>query len=188
MDLRDTAWNLLAYGALPLWLLAGAADWLCHRRTFIERTSGPRESLLHLLLYGEIAIPLVLALFFEINALLLTLMAVGVVAHMATSWVDTTVAQPCRYIGPTEQLIHSWLEMLPVFALAMVFMLNLGALSGPEWWLRPRAVPLPGALRTAILAALAVGVSFILEELIRGLVARRRQAARAGPSHRRDAP
>ena len=35
---------------LPLWLLAGLGDWLCHRRARIERTSGAPESGMHVVL------------------------------------------------------------------------------------------------------------------------------------------
>ena len=67
-NLRVLLWNVLAFGALPAWLLAGFADWLCHRRSKIEITSGSRESAMHLLLHLEIAAPLLAALWLEINA------------------------------------------------------------------------------------------------------------------------
>jgi hypothetical protein len=38
---------LLMYFVLPLWLAAGFADYLCHRATHIEETSGWKESVLH---------------------------------------------------------------------------------------------------------------------------------------------
>jgi hypothetical protein len=58
---------VLMYFALPLWLAAGFADYLCHRATSIETTSGWKESLLHLLQFGEMAIPVLAAIFLEIN-------------------------------------------------------------------------------------------------------------------------
>jgi hypothetical protein len=39
--------NLILYGMLPLWGIAGFIDWCCHRATRIERTSGLKESLVH---------------------------------------------------------------------------------------------------------------------------------------------
>jgi len=45
------------YFVLPLWLAAGFADYLCHRASHIEATSGPKESALHLLQFAEMAIP-----------------------------------------------------------------------------------------------------------------------------------
>jgi hypothetical protein len=41
------------YFVLPVWLAAGFADYLCHRAASIETTSGPKESLLHLLQLAE---------------------------------------------------------------------------------------------------------------------------------------
>src|SRR5690606_36994995 len=63
-DERLSVYYLL-YFLLPLWLLAGFADWLCHRRARISLNAGPKESLLHLLMLLEVSVPLLLALFFE---------------------------------------------------------------------------------------------------------------------------
>jgi hypothetical protein len=43
------------YFVLPVWLAAGFADYLCHRAASIETRSGWKESLLHLLQFGEMA-------------------------------------------------------------------------------------------------------------------------------------
>jgi hypothetical protein len=48
--------DLLMYFVLPVWLAAGFADYLCHRASHIERTSGWKESLLHLLQFSEMAV------------------------------------------------------------------------------------------------------------------------------------
>src|SRR4051812_24630463 len=64
----DVARLALMYFVMPLWLLAGFADYLCHRAAHIESTSGPKESVLHLLLLAEMGVPVLAALFFEINA------------------------------------------------------------------------------------------------------------------------
>jgi hypothetical protein len=169
-------WNVLGFGILPLWLAAGAADWLCHRRALIERTSGPRESLLHLALFVEIAIPTLLASWLEINALLLVIMAVGVVAHLLTSWWDTSFAQPRRHIAPIEQQVHSWLEMLPLFALVLVTLLHTPELTDPEWRFVPRELAIPTGWHAALLAGFGAGLALILEEWWRG---RRESAATA---------
>ena len=47
--LADPTQALLLYFIMPLWFLAGLADWLCHRATDIEHTTGTKETLLHLL-------------------------------------------------------------------------------------------------------------------------------------------
>jgi hypothetical protein len=115
----------------------------------------------------------VLALFFEVTALLLALMILGVTAHWITSWADTAFAQPRRHIAPIEQQVHSWLEMLPVFALVIVVLLHPGAFTAADWGLRPRSPEMPGNLRTVVLVALAAGVLPILEEWWRGVRASR---------------
>src|SRR4051812_21500107 len=130
---------------LPLWLLAGFGDWWCHRRTLIHRTSGPRESVLHLVLYLVIAVPLALGLFLRINAPLLVFMVACVCAHSAIALWDSSYSQPRRYISPVEQMIHSHLEMLPVFALGLVLVLHWDAVVNPDWSLVARQHPLPAA-------------------------------------------
>jgi hypothetical protein len=39
-----------------------------HRRTHIEQTAGPRESLVHHLMFAETGVPVLLGLFCEVNA------------------------------------------------------------------------------------------------------------------------
>lgn len=166
-SLRGILWQILGFGILPAWLLAGAADWLCHRRTEIERTSGRHESALHLLLHAEIAVPAFLALWLEINAGLLLFMAACVFAHMITSLRDTKYAQPRRFISPFEQQVHSWLEMLPLFAVAIVAALHWDALADPRWLPEPRAEPVPAPWPWLLPLAFAAGAASILEEYLR---------------------
>jgi hypothetical protein len=161
-------WNVLAFGALPAWLLAGFADWLCHRRSKIEITSGSRESAMHLLLHLEIAAPLLAALWLEINAGLLVLMTACVFAHFWTTLQDTRCAQPVRFISPFEQQVHSWMEMTPLFALVMVAVLNVDAWKQPEWLPVARKHPVPRPWIWLIPLALAGGFALIVEEYARG--------------------
>src|SRR3982751_372691 len=113
---------ILLYFVLPLWLSAGIADYLCHRASRIELTSGYRESLLHLLMLTEVAIPLLAAIFFEINALIIAAMMIGLVLHQLTALWDTAFASQLRRITPVEQHIHSFLELLPLTAVLIVVM------------------------------------------------------------------
>jgi hypothetical protein len=176
MTLHSLVTGLL-YLTLPLWLVAGFGDWLCHRRSQIQRTAGPRESALHLCLYLLIAVPIVLALFLEIGTSLLLVMAVCVFAHMACSLLDTSFAQPRRHISPLEQQIHSFLEMLPFFALALAAMLHWNTVVDPAWHWSSRLKPLPKSWTLGVLLAMLAGLLLIMEELLRCLRAARRTTA-----------
>ena len=143
-------WGLLGYVVFPLWLLSGLADYLCHARTDIAHTSGTRESALHLLQTVEIGLPVLAFLFLSTNALALALMAAGVVAHTATSWRDVAYAAQLRHISPGEQYVHSFLNVLPWVALALVAILHwpvVVAMIDPaavsEWKPRWRQPPPP---------------------------------------------
>jgi len=117
-------WGLLGYVVFPLWLLSGVADYLCHARSDIAHTSGTHESALHLLQTAEIGLPVLVFLFLSTNALTLALMTAGVVAHAATSWRDVKFAAQLRHISPGEQYVHSFLNVLPWIALALVAILH----------------------------------------------------------------
>src|ERR1700680_2342176 len=43
----------LMYIIMPVWSVAGFLDWLWHRQTKIETTSGVKESIMHLLMMAE---------------------------------------------------------------------------------------------------------------------------------------
>ena len=91
----------------PFGLFAGFADYLCHRASRIE-LSGYKESLLHLLVFTEVAIPLLAAIFFEINALIIAPMIAGFVVHQLTALWDTFASHKLR-ITPIEEQVHSFL-------------------------------------------------------------------------------
>jgi hypothetical protein len=165
--LHHALWQVLGFGLLPAWLAAGAADWWCHRRSCIERTSGPRESMFHLLLFLEIAVPAIMALWLEINAALLVVMAAGILAHLVTSWWDTTYAQPRRRITAFEHSVHSWLELLPLFALLLICLLHWPQVTAPEWQFVAREQPTSAIWRTVVLTGFAAALAFILEESLR---------------------
>jgi hypothetical protein len=184
MMLAILLWWLLGAVVLPLWLLAGFGDYLCHARTDIAHTSGRHESLLHLLQTVEIAVPMLAFLFAATTALTLLLMVLGVVAHAFTSWRDLSYASALRCIPPAEQYLHSFLIVLPWLALALVAILHwpvVQALFDPaveaDWSLRLRSPAFDGRVVSAIL--LASGVFAILPgvlELARTQAARRAAA------------
>src|SRR3954447_12480812 len=117
MSHSEAAELALLYFILPLWLAAGFADYLCHRASRIELTSGYKESLIHLLMFAEVAVPLLAAIFLEINALVIATMIAGFIAHQLTALWDITFANDKRRVRPIEQQVHSFLELLPLTAI-----------------------------------------------------------------------
>src|SRR3954465_9350890 len=103
----SAAQHVLMYFVLPVWAAAGFADYLCHRFSSIETTSGPKESLLHLLQFVEMAIPTLAAIFLEINALIILVMIVSLVLHQLTAMWDVRYAYHTREVIPIEQHVHS---------------------------------------------------------------------------------
>jgi hypothetical protein len=177
MDLSHLiAASLLAF-IVPLWLLAGFGDWLCHRRQDIAHTSGWRESLLHLLLIGEGGLAVLAGLLLEINATTLALMLACYAAHELTVWVDLRYAAPRRAIPPVEQMLHSLQEVLPLAALLLVALLHwdqflalFGLAAGADWRLALKDPPLHPIVVAAVLAGcLLLAVAPFTEELLRCL-------------------
>jgi hypothetical protein len=123
MELRPLIGDYMLYVLLPLWFVAGVADYWCHRRTCIETTSGLRESVLHVLQAAQIGIALLAGLLLEINATVLLVMLLCVIAHSLTAVWDAQYTTPRRYISPFEQHVHSHLEYIPLVALSLVALL-----------------------------------------------------------------
>jgi hypothetical protein len=163
---------------MPVWLMAGIADWICHRATDLAHTTGAKESVIHLLMFGEVAIPLVAALFLEINALIIALMIVAFLAHEATALWDVSYAVQYREVSPIEQHVHSFLEMIPLMAGTFVIVLHwdqflalFGLGLGPARFdLQWKEEPLPAVYMGVVLAAsLLLEVLPYLQELWTGL-------------------
>ena len=187
-------WWMLGAVVLPLWLLSGLADYICHSRTDIAHTSGTHESLLHLLQTVEIGVPLLAFLFLSFNALVLVLMFTGVVAHTASSWSDLRYAARLRCITPFEQYVHSFLNVLPWTAFALVVVLHwpvARAVFDPapasDWVPHLRRPAFDGSIIAGVLlASFACAVLPALRELIATLRARP-QAAQVSSSNARSA-
>lgn len=154
----------LLYLILPLWLLAGLVDYFLHKRTHIEDTSGTKESVLHALQLGEAGIPVIMGLLFEINSLIIAMMLVALVVHEATALWDVIYAHTRRYIGPLEQHVHSFLEVLPIMAVSFVtvlywdqFQALFGAGSQPAHFeFRPKADPISPPYLMAFFGSIAI--------------------------------
>src|SRR5690242_10307343 len=98
----NAAWDILVYVVLPLWMLAGFGDYLCHRATQIEHCNGVKESILHWLMLGEVGLPLATAVFFRVNALVMLVMVAGLIAHEITSHIDLQLAIRTRKVTALE--------------------------------------------------------------------------------------
>ncbi|MGW1068287.1 diguanylate cyclase [Streptomyces aureus] len=181
-DVENANRRFLLYGVLPLWFVPAVADWVMHRRSDIEHTSGVRESAVHALMMTEAGIPVVAGLTAKINPLVLALMGGAAVAHGATALWDVSLATDKREVRPLEQHIHSFLEVLPVTAAAFTACLHWDQVreifsrgtQPDDWKLVPKERPLPAGY----LAALAAGVGLCValpyaEEMVRCLRARR---------------
>ena len=124
MDTALVTQNVLMYFVLPLWVAAGFADYLCHRAAHIETASGAKESLLHLLQFAEMGVPILAALFLQINALVILVTIVCFLLHEATAFWDVSYAVTRREVTPLEQHVHSFLEMLPLLGLVLIAVLH----------------------------------------------------------------
>src|SRR3954451_21386285 len=180
--LNDPTLLILLYFILPLWLLAGCADWLCHRASHIERTAGAKESLLHLLMLAEIGLPLLAGIFLQINAGIIAFMIVAFFIHEATAFWDVSYAVTVRNVSPIEQHVHSFQEMIPLMAILFVvtrhwdqFLALFGFGTEPARFdLSLKEEPLPTTYVLSIMAAAFLfEVIPYVEEFVRGLKANR---------------
>jgi len=180
MDIRDLLQTLLVWGLYPAWLLAGAGDYLCHRQTDIEHTSGTRESWLHLAQFGTLLIAFAAAVLMNLNAIVFGIMVALVIAHSVLAHVDVSYTDGRRHISPVEQLVHGFMDVLPLVAVALVGVLHWSEITAspasPVFSLRP-----PDLGRVLLVGSFAVlsGVP-IVEELARTYRHRREQRFQAG--------
>jgi hypothetical protein len=172
--------HFLMYLVVPVWLAAGLADYFCHRWARIERTSGLLESLLHMLQFAQVGVPLLAALFLEVNAAVMVIMLAGLVLHQATAVWDVRYANARRVVAPVEQHIHGVLEMTPAIAAAIVAILHwpqfLSLFVGDRasFVLELKHAPLPGWYLVAVLLAVMLcGLLPYGEELLRTALAAR---------------
>jgi hypothetical protein len=165
------------YAGYIAWLLAGLADFICHRRTDIANTSGVLESSLHLIQICIIGTALVLWLAFVPSLGLVLSIGILVVLHAVAGYTDTRVAYRVREIRPFEQHLHSVLDVAPwigFVALVVSFDQQVGTGAHNFELRRPM---LPVAVWIAILIP---GMVFILTpaalELLQAIGAGRRKA------------
>jgi hypothetical protein len=165
--------GLLLYGVFPLWLAAGFADYCCHRVTRIERTSGRAESSLHAIQYLQVVAGITLSLFLEVTSLVLVLVIALAVLHLATGYLDIAYTTGRRYISPPEQHVHSYMEVLPLVATAVLAILYWSPLAaiftgdGASWTVARRQQPLPLGVAIAVAVGMAAAGLAIAEEYFR---------------------
>jgi hypothetical protein len=111
--------NFIAHVLLPLWMLPGLGDYLCHKRSKIEETSGTHESLTHILMISLTGAGVLTGLFFEVDEAALGLMAASALLHEGV-----VLWEQRRPPSATEQHMHSFLEVLPFTALASMWCLH----------------------------------------------------------------
>ena len=146
-----SGWLVAAYAGYLAWLLAGFADFACHRRTDLPHTSGLAESLLHLAQLSVLGAGICLGLAFEIDTPVLVTLCLLVAVHAGVGYLDTRVAWPRRDIRPFEQHVHSVLDMAPIIGLAAVIALHLDAFTSPALQWRWRDSPLPLSVWASVL-------------------------------------
>lgn len=162
---------------LPVWSAAGLLDWICHRLSKIDQTSGSPESLLHLVLLLVLAIPLVLTLHYEISLPIFLILVTGVVLHQAISLSDSFYANSRRHISVLEQHVHGFMDVLPISALLIVGALYIGDWSNWEFVFVKREPSIPGLYHFVVGGALFMAFALNLEEFLRCSVKQRSQFA-----------
>jgi hypothetical protein len=179
---QDPTALILMYFVVPLWLLAGLCDYLCHRATHIASTSGSKESFIHLLMFVELGLPLLAAIFLEVNALIIAFMIIMFLLHEVTAFWDVSYAVSRRRVTPLEQHVHSFLEIVPLLGLTLIAarhwpqflaLFGVGAESA-RLSLGWKSEPLPPAYVVAVLTSAALLGALYLEELARCLRAERK--------------
>jgi len=180
-DLHTIASLLILGVLLPAWLVLGFADRMCHRKSDIAHTSGWRESMWHLLMVAQAGVAVLLAMFFEINALILGIVIVAYIAHELSTSADVGYAAPKRFISVTEQRVHDFLTAIPLAVLLLVIVTHGGqfaALFGmgneaADFSLRWRENPLPTWYVVTWLLVSPINALIYLEEFWRGVKATR---------------
>lgn len=160
----DATRRYLMYVIMPIWSIVGFLDWLWHRQTKIETTSGVKESAMHLLMMAEAGAPILTGLLLEMNAGVLALMAAGWLIHDLTVAWDVSYTASRRPIYPREQHTHSYMQSIPfeiVATLACLYPQQALALIGmgsekPDFRLRLRRPPIPITHFAAIVACMGL--------------------------------
>jgi hypothetical protein len=164
--MADLQYALVIYGFYPLWLIAGAVDYFCHRHSAIHATSGIKESHLHVAQFVCIALIIGVMAKFSVHGAILVLLALLVSAHTFLSYVDVRFTQPRRYISVVEQHAHGFLDVLPLVAVAVIAVADLQTATG-EGWVNLRQPALASWQLSWLLLSVVLAGSPVLEEWLR---------------------
>jgi hypothetical protein len=115
---------LIGYGFYPAWLLGGAIDYLCHRRSAIERTSGFIESLYHVAQFVTIAVIVIGVALLAPSLTVFAILIAAVVLHTVLSYLDVSFTERRRYISPLEQHAHAFMDVIPLVVVALVIVIE----------------------------------------------------------------
>lgn len=172
MSTQSLLQSLLLWGIYPLWLLAGAGDYLCHRRTGIERSSGSTESWYHVLQFLSLLVAFAAAALLAVNAVVFGAIVIMVLLHSVLAHMDVSYTDGRRYISPVEQHVHGLMEVLPLVATAIVGVLHWNRIS--EGLTDPVVSPVVSLVTPLTSARILLLGSFVvlagvpvLEELVR---------------------
>jgi hypothetical protein len=77
-------------------------------------------------MFAEVGVPLLAAMFLEVNALIIAAMIVAYFIHEATALWDVSYATTARTVTPIGQHVHSFLEMIPLMAILCVVSIHWG--------------------------------------------------------------
>jgi len=177
IDASQLVLYLILYMMLPIWSIAAFIDWMCHRATKIEETSGLRESMIHFIMGVQIGAPILLCMFFEVNISIMLLCLFVLVTHEIVAHQDIVWASSRRHISHWETHAHTYLASLPLYLFALVVVrkwdvfldmitLNWAGGMGLVW----RSEPLSGNsyyLPVFLVASFCFGLCPYIEEMYR---------------------
>jgi hypothetical protein len=107
------------------------------------------------------------------TSLVLVLLVVLAVLHLATGYWDIAYTTGRRYISPPEQHVHSYLEILPLVATALVLILYWSPFAAifngdkADWMVMGRKQALPAGPVVAIGVGMMFAGVAIAEEYVR---------------------
>lgn len=167
--------NVLLYGILPLWVVIGFLDYLCHRTTRIEENTGLRESALHAIMGLQVGAAIFIGFFLEITIPVFLLLLSILILHEVVAHLDVKTALGCRTISIWEMHLHSFLEVIPFLLFLLVAILKWPTLVdlitlqwNSEW--RIKVSPLGTSyILSYFFFMLGLGILPYLEELFRCL-------------------